>query len=209
MGSSLLDVRELTVNQQRIFPAVTVGFDVLDASGVVLGSFVQVGRDNLDKTLHPRADDATTALGAKLGVAPNRAYLLTPFELRSSTGDVVLHVILSNDTKKRLFVCEPDNTEIGRICRENLFGKPRLSLEIAGVKAGAITVSDRRRKSWVVSDAAQRETGRIEMTQGSSGDFTDVNNYAVHLASDLGAAVRWLTLASVFAIDLILWQRHG
>lgn len=57
--------------------------------------------------------------------------------------------------------------------------------------------------------AAGTELATIEMTAGSSGDHTDANEYAVHVHRIADDALRALAVASVVAIDLIVWQRHS
>jgi hypothetical protein len=205
--AGLLELAELVVRQRRQLMAPLIEFDLLDAGGGAVGSVTQVGRDNWDKTLHPRADDETKALAATLGVPADRAYLLTPYELRSTTDEVVLRLVFLQAAKSSVIVCRPDDTELGRIRLENLLGKRRLAMEVAGTRVGAIRPESLRNKSWTVTEAQDVELAHIEMTYGSSGDRTDANDYAVHLRQPLEEPLRSLTAAAVIAVDLIVWQR--
>ena len=59
---SVLDETDLVVKRKPQVPEVRGTYDILDKHGTVsLGSVEQVGRDNMEKLLHPqRADNAKT-----------------------------------------------------------------------------------------------------------------------------------------------------
>jgi hypothetical protein len=205
--AGLLELTELVVQQRRQLMAPLIGFDLLGADGAAVGSVVQVGRDSWDRTLHPRADEDTKALAATLGVPESRAHLLTPYEVRSTTDEVVLRLVLLQAAKSSVVVCRPDGAELGRIRLENHLGKRRLAMEVSGATVGAIRPESARNKAWRVTDAQDAELAQIDMTYGSSGDHTAANDYAVHLRQPLDDPLRSLTVVAVIAVDLIVWQR--
>src|SRR5439155_11008355 len=67
-----LDERELVVKQRAKLMGVRVEYDVYGADGGELGSVVQVGRDQLERTLHPKADAGQVELAEALGIDPKR-----------------------------------------------------------------------------------------------------------------------------------------
>ena len=204
----MLDERELVIKQRSKLIALRVEFDVFDADGGELGSVVQAGRDAWDKTLHPRADAATLELAASLGVEPRTAHLLTPFEIRSPAGDVLLRLVHIKALKSSVAVCAPDGREIGRITLENVLGKSRFRFEAVGDNVGSMKAVSWKRKNFAIADGEGTEIARVDMTKGTSGDRTDANDYAVHVHRSLEDPLRSLAVASAIAVDLILWQRH-
>jgi hypothetical protein len=206
---SLLEAGELVIKQRAQLMAKRIEFAVLDQHGGELGSVVQVGRDAWDRTLHPRADGETLELAESLGVDAGHAHLLTPFEMRSSTGEVVLRLVTIKALKTSMVVCAPDGAERGRILLENIVGKSRFGLAAAGTNVGSLKALTWRRKTFAVNNGDGVEVARIEMTAGTSGDRTDANDYAVHILEPLDDPMRSLAVASTIAVDLILWQRHS
>jgi hypothetical protein len=90
---------------------------------------------------------------------------------------------------------------------ENLLGKSRFALEVAGTGVGAMTAETWRKKNFVVADGQAAECARIEMTSGSSGDHSHSNDYTVHINRGLEDPRRSLAVAAVIAVDMILWNR--
>ena len=149
-----------------------------------------VGVDNLEKLKRPqRSDNART-----------------PLELRDPSGPVLLLTHIQA-AKSSLMVQRPDGADVGRIRLENLFGKSRFTLEVAGVSAGRVAARTWRRKNFSVVDDQGTEVASVDMTHGSSGDHSHDNHYAVHIASGLADPLRALSFAAVIAVDTILWTR--
>jgi uncharacterized protein YxjI len=189
--ATVLDRTDLVVKHRPKVVELRVGYDVYDPQGTLVASVVQTGRDNLEKTLHPkREDNAQTSLA-----------------MSDPSGSVLLLVTHVQALKSSLVVAGPDGAEIGRIRLENLVGKSRFALEVAGSKVGALTAETWRKRSFVLVDGGAAEIARVDMTRGTSGDFSHENDYAVHIAQPLDDPLRSLAVAAVIAVDMILWER--
>jgi hypothetical protein len=189
--TSLLDQSDFVVKHRPKLMERRVGYDIYDEQGTVLGSVVQVGRDNLEKTLRPsRADNVQT-----------------PFEMSDVAGSVVLALTHVKAFKSSLVVGRPDGSEIGRIRLENILGKSRFAIEVAGARVGAVTAKTWRKRSFAITDGETAEIAGIEMTHGSSGDHSHQNVYEVHIQRLLADPLRSLAVAAVIAVDLTLWER--
>lgn len=188
--SGVLDQTDLVVKRRPIVFEVRAGYDIYQRSMSWLGSIEQVGRDNMEKLLHPhRSDNARTLL-----------------ELSDPSGQVLLFTHIQA-AKSSLMVERPDGTDVGRIRLENLFGKSRFTLEVAGVGAGRVAARTWRRKNFAVFDGQGAGIASIDMTQGTSGDHSHDNQYAVHIEHGLAEPLRTLAFAAVIAVDRILWTR--
>ena len=189
--TGLLDATSFMVHHRPAALEVRVGYDVLAADGAVLGTVVQVGRDSVDKTLHPRKDDATT----------------TELELRDASDVPVLRLTRQRALRGSLHVASPDGAAIGSLRLENLVGKSRFAVEANGASVGMLAADSWRKKAFTLTDASGAELARIVMTQGTSGDFSHDNRYSVTVTQPLADPVRSLAVAAVFAVDQILWER--
>ena len=185
----MLDETDLVVKRKPQVPEVRGTYDILDKHGTVsLGSVEQVGRDNMEKLLHPqRADNAKTF-----------------WELRDPSGPVLLftHVQAAHSS---LMVARPDGTEVGLIKLENLFGKKRFAIE-PEMNGLALASRTWRNKNFVMV-AQGTELASVDMTHGTSGDKSHDNQYAVHIAPGLADPIRSIAFAVVFAVDRIVWSR--
>ena len=189
--TNLLDQTDLVVKRRPMLFERRVGYDVLDQQGTLLGSAVQVGRDNLEKVLRPRRSDNAR----------------TSFELSEHSGVVVLRLTHIQAFKSSLVVELPNAVEVGRIRLEKLLGKSRFALEVAGAGVGAISAETWRNKNFVVVEGQAAELARIDMTSGNSGDHSHANDYTVHINRRLEDPLRSLAVAAVIAVDMILWNR--
>ncbi len=189
--TSLLDQTDLVVKHRPMLFERRVGYDVLDQQGTLLGSAVQVGRDNLEKLLRPRRSDNVR----------------TSFELSEHSGSVVLRLTHIQAFKSSLVLELPNGAEVGRIRLEKRLGKSRFALEVAGTGVGAMTAKTWRNKNFVVVDGQAAELARIDMTRGHSGDHSHANDYTIHINRRLEDPLRSLAVAAVIAADMILWHR--
>ena len=189
--SGVLDQTDFVVKHRPKLFERRVGYDIYDERAVVaLGSVEQVGRDDVEKLVRPqRSDNART-----------------PLELRDVSGPVLLmtHV---QALRSSLVVEGPHGSDLGRIQLQNLFGKKRLTLHVAGASAGTIAARTWRNKNFAVADGQGAEIASIDMTHGHSGDASHDNHYAVHIDPALDGPLRALSFAAVIAVDMILWRR--
>ena len=202
---SLLDVRELVVKHRPQLLEAVARYDLFDPEGGDLGSVVQVGRDNWDKTVHPSADAETVALAKRIGSDPRTAWSLKPLEVRSSNDTALFQLIRIKALKSSVVVCRPDGTEVGRICLQNAVGRSRLSLDVEG-KTLAVMTATFRRRSFLVVDQAGGEIAEVEMTSGSAADHVQGKEYTVSIHRDLADPLQSLTAVAVIAADQILYD---
>jgi hypothetical protein len=189
--TGLLDISDLVVKRRpRIFER-RAGYDLLDLHGTVMGSVEQAGRDNLEKALRPsRSDNA-------------RSF----FDMCIPPGSVALRLTHLQALKSSLSVDLPDGSEVGSIHLQNVLGKSRFALEAEGAQIGTMTAKTWRKRSFVVADQHAVELVTIDMTRGRSGDHSHQNEYVVRIDSGSAGPFRLLAVATVIAVDTILWNR--
>jgi hypothetical protein len=189
--SGVLDQTDFVVKRRPQLMEVRAGYDVYDQLTMsTLAQIEQVGRDNMEKLMHPqRSDNART-----------------PLELRDPSGPVLLmtHV---QAAKSSLVVERPDGTAVGRFQRVNFVGKARLTLDVEGASAGGVAARTWRNKTFAIVDSEGAEIASVDMTHGSSGDHSHDNQYAVHIDRGLADPLRALAFAAVIAVDKIVWTR--
>jgi uncharacterized protein YxjI len=185
----LLDQTDLLVNRRPKVFETRRGYDIYDRSSQHVGSVEQVGRDNAQKLLRPqRLDHARTSL-----------------EMTDPSG-VIARMTHVQALKSSLEV-ELGAGGVGRIILQNLFGRSRFALEVAGDQVGAITAATWRKRNFVAVDDRGTEIADVDMTHGSSADRSNDNRYAVRVAADLNDPFRIFAFVAVIAIDTILWNR--
>jgi hypothetical protein len=170
---------------------VRVGYDIVDPQGDEIGSVVQVGRDNLEKTLRPSRDDAAK----------------TELDMCDASGATVLSLMHTQALHSSLAVAAPDGAGIGVIRLTKLLGRSEFTIDGAAGVIGTVKADSWRKKAFVVAAAAGDELARLEMTTGSSGDFSHANVWDVELHQRLEDPLRALAVAAVIAVDMILWER--
>ena len=187
---SVLDQTDFVVKRKPQVPEVRGSYEFFDTQATtLLASVEQVGRDNMEKLLHPqRADNAKTF-----------------WELRDSTGPVLLMTYVQA-AHSSLLVADPDGTDVGAIKLENLFGKKRFEIE-PDMKGLSVAARNWRNKSYAMSDGQGNELASVDMTHGTSGDKSHDNQYAVHVQPGLTDPTRLIAFALVIAVDRIVWDR--
>lgn len=192
--SNLLAGNHFVVKRRPKLFEVRSGYDIYDQGGeAAVGSVEQVGRDNMQKLTRPkREDNAKTFL-----------------ELRDASGPL-LQMTHVQAAKSSLVVHRPDGAEVGCYRLHNLLGKSKFAITFASepdMKGLSMVARSWRNKSFAMVDGNGAEIASVEMTQGSSGDASHDNQYAVHVVSGLDDSVRSLAFAAVFAVDRIVWTR--
>ena len=182
---------DLVVKRRPKVFEVRAGYDIYDQDGdAVLGSVEQVGRDNMEKLTRPkREDNAKTFL-----------------ELHDESGPVLLLTHIQA-AKSSLAVAATDGTDIGSFRLQNHFGKSRLAFMSEPDTKGLLAARTWRNKSFAMVDRRGTEIASVDMTQGSSGDASHDNQYAVHIDPTVNGDLRLLALAAAFAVDRIVWNR--
>ena len=187
----VLDQADLVVKRRPQLIERRGGYDIYnERTGESVGVVEQVGRDNVEKMLHPRRIDNAR----------------TPFELRDASGPVLLmtHV---QAARSSLVVEHPDGSVMGQIQVQNYFGKKRLTVDVTAAMSWTISARTWRNKNFAVVDERGAEISSIDMTLGTSGDHSHNNHYAVHIAPALTGQLRALAFAGVIAVDRIVWTR--
>jgi hypothetical protein len=190
----VLDMSDFEVHHRPATIELRIGYDFDDGDGNPLATIEQVGRDNLQKTLRPSRTDATQ----------------TALELRDPGGEPVLSLVHQRALKSSLDVCTPAGDDIGSFRLENLVGKSRFTVTAGptGATVGTLAARTWKRKNFALATADGSEVARVDMTKGSSGDFSHDNRWAVHIEQPLDDPMRALAVAAVIAVDMILWERR-
>jgi hypothetical protein len=201
---TLRDSRAFTVKRLPQLFEKMARYDLVDAGGTALGSATQVGRDNWETTLHPKADEATAAAALRIGSDPRTAWSLKRFEVRSDTDAPVFDLIRVQATKSSMVVCLPQGPEVGRIRRLNIFGRARFALETDGETLAVMTAAYRRR-NYAIVDRAGAAIASVVMTAGSVADRVEGKEYAVKVVRELHDPLRSLVAVAAVASDQLLY----
>lgn len=189
--SGLLDRLDLVVEHRPQLVERRISYDLSDADGTLVGTIIQSGRDNVERTLRPRKVDNA----------------LTTFAMSEADGAVVLTLTHVQALKSRLVVCDANGVELGQFRLTNLLGRSRFSVELGGSPIATLDAATWRKRNFVMRDGDGTEIAGVDMTRGRSGDHLHDNAYRVRVLRRLDEPLRSLALAAVIAIDMILWHR--
>ena len=201
---ALADATAMVVKRHPHVLETRAAYAVSDADGATLASVVQIGRDNWDKTLHPKADADQLALAERIGSDPRTAWSLQALEVRAPDDSPLWQLVRVPGAKVSVVVCGPDGAERGRIRKLNLIGRARLSLDAAGQSLGDVKAGYRDR-NFVVAAASGEEIAEIEMTSGSAVDHIQGKEYRLTIRRPLEEPLRSLMSVVVVATDQILY----
>jgi uncharacterized protein YxjI len=190
--ADVFSTETLVVVQRAKVLEVRTEFDVYDEAGTVLASVVQTGRDNVEKTLRPRKDDN----------------LIEPYELRSSTGEVLRTLTRHRALKSSVVVAMPDGAEVVRLRRQTVLRRLRMSIEVGDTTIGMVKAESARHRVFVVADAQDDEVARIDKRRDDwvRASFTDADAYVVHVHRPLDDPMRSAVVAAAVAVDLEIHQ---
>lgn len=191
-GGTLFTEPILVVSQQPRLAGTAGEFGVFDQYGQPLGAVVEVGRNVFRKA-------------ARLFTNFDR-YLTRRFEVRDVGGSVVLKVTCpAKMVGSRFLVTRPDDSPIGEIVQENVFGEIRFSFTARGKPVGALRAENWRAWNFSIADGAGVQVARISKTfAGELRSFTTADNYLVEVNGYLDDPLASMVVAAALTIDTAL-----
>ncbi len=195
-GGTLFTEPVLVVNQKAKIIEVTNQYAVFNQQGQQVGSVNEVGQSAARKAFRLLTN--------------YDQYLTHRFEVRDANGQPVLNVVRpAKLMKSRVIVSRPDNTEIGQIVQQNVFGKINFALQAPnGAPLGEIRAQNWRAWNFLIFDAQGNEIAQITKTwEGfAKALFTTADNYVVKMHYALPDPLLTLVVASALTVDTALKQ---
>jgi uncharacterized protein YxjI len=194
-GGTLFTEPILVVNQRAKLIEMANEFGVFDQNGQRLGGVVQVGQSVFRKVLRL--------------LTKYDQFLTHRFEVRDANHSTVLKVTRpAKIFKSRFLVTRADDSPIGEIVQENVFGKIRLGFTVNGQKIGGIQAENWRAWNFSISDHTGTEVAKITKTWGGflKAAFTTADNYVVEIHRPLQDPLASMVVASALTIDTALKQ---
>jgi uncharacterized protein YxjI len=185
----------LVVNQKAKLIEMANEYQVYDQNGAELGSVAQVGQSTLRKVVRffSNVDQ----------------FLTHRLEVRDAAHNPVLKLTRPAKVfKSRILVTRPDDTPVGEIVQENVFGKIRFSFLVNEQKIGGILAQNWRAWDFSVVDHTENEIAKITKTWGGfiKAAFTTADNYVVQIHRPLQDPLASMVVASALTVDTALKQ---
>jgi uncharacterized protein YxjI len=194
-GGTLFTEPILVVNQKAKLVETTNEFGVFDQHGRPLGAVVEAGQSLFRKAVR---------------LFTNYDQCLTHrFEVRDTGGSVVLKVTRPTKmVKSRFLVTRADDTTIGEIVQENVFGKIRFSFTASGEPIGELRAENWWAWNFSITDGTGTEVARITKTFAGylKEAFTTADNYVVEMHRHLPDPLASMVVASALTVDTALKQ---
>ncbi|TVT62909.1 scramblase [Amycolatopsis rhizosphaerae] len=197
-GGTLFTEPILVVNQKARLVETVSEFGVFDQYGHPLGAVAEVGQ-----SLFRKAVRLLTNYDRQLSHR---------FEVRDVGGSVVLKVTRpAKMVRSRFLVTRPDDSPIGEINQENVFGKIRFSFTARGEPVGELRAENWRAWNFTITDRAGAEVARITKTFAGYLEeaFTTADNYVVEVHGHLADPLASMVVASALTVDTALKQGEG
>ncbi|MGW5862833.1 phospholipid scramblase-related protein [Streptomyces sp. NPDC055239] len=194
-GGTLFTEPVLVVNQKAKLIELTNEYSVMDQSGNILGSVVQVGQSTLKKVAR--------------FVSSVDQFMTHKLEIRDAYGQPVLHLTRPRKfMKSRVIVERADGQPIGEIVQQNMIGKINFAIMVNGQQAGAIKAENWRAWNFSIVDHADNEVARITKTwEGLAKTmFTTADNYVLQIHYQLPEPLLSLVVATALTVDTALKQ---
>lgn len=194
-GGTLFTEPVLVVNQRAKLLEMAGEYGVFDHQGTQLGSVVQVGQSTLKKVVRLLGD--------------YDQFMTHRFEVRDAQHQTLLKVTRPRKViKSRFLVSRPDDSVIGEIVQENVFGKIRFAYVVNGQKIGGINAENWRAWNFAIVDHTGTEVARITKTfAGLARAFlTTADNYVVRIHRPLADPLASMVVASALTVDTALKQ---
>ncbi|MFE6165420.1 phospholipid scramblase-related protein [Streptomyces sp. NPDC056486] len=194
-GGTLFTEPVLVVNQKAKLIELTNEYSVMDQSGNVLGSVVQVGQSTLKKVAR--------------FVSSIDQFMTHKLEIRDAYGQPVMQLTRPRKfMKSRVIVERADGQPIGEIVQQNMIGKINFAIMVNGQQAGAIKAENWRAWNFSIVDHADNEVARITKTwEGLAKTmFTTADNYVLQIHYQLPEPLLSLVVATALTVDTALKQ---
>ncbi|MFC8124295.1 phospholipid scramblase-related protein [Streptomyces sp. NPDC057302] len=194
-GGTLFTEPVLVVNQKAKLIELTNEYSVMDQSGNMLGSVVQVGQSTLKKVAR--------------FVSSIDQFMTHKLEIRDAYGQPVIQLTRPRKfMKSRVIVERADGQPIGEIVQQNMIGKINFAIMVNGQQAGAIKAENWRAWNFSIVDHADNEVARITKTwEGLAKTmFTTADNYVLQIHYQLPEPLLSLVVATALTVDTALKQ---
>lgn len=194
-GGSIFSEPILVVNQKAKLIEITNQYGVFNAEGKQLAAVNEIGQSKAKKAMR-----LLTSLDQ---------FMTHRLEIADTDGKVLLRLTRpAKIMKSTVVVSDGNDTEIGRIVQDNMFGKIHFTLQAGGNTYGAIRAENWRAWNFRIEDHAGNEVARITKTfEGFAKTlFTTADNYVVQFHTQLPQPLLSLVVASALSVDTALKQ---
>ncbi|MDR1999219.1 MAG: DUF2510 domain-containing protein [Frankiaceae bacterium] len=192
---SILTEPVLVVNQKAKLIEINNEYAIYDQNAVQIGAIREVGQSTAKKAMRllTRYDQ----------------FMTHKLQIVDMGGNVLMQVTRpAKVMKSRVILQDGYGQELGVIVQQNVFGKIRFAIEVAGQNVGSINAENWRAWDFNLKDAAEREIGRVTKTWAglARAAFTTADNYVVQIDPSVTGSLRAVAIASALAIDTALKQ---
>ena len=194
-GGTLFTEPVLVVNQRAKLIEMANEFGVFDQHGTRIGGVVEVGQSTLRKAIRL--------------LTKYDQFLSHRFEVRDANHNTILKITRPAKVfKSRFLVTRADDSPIGEIVQENVFGKIRFGFVVDGRSVGGIFAENWRAWNFSIRDHAGTEVARVTKTWGGflKAAFTTADNYVVEIPNPLPDPLASMVVAAALTIDTALKQ---
>ncbi|MGH3624803.1 MAG: phospholipid scramblase-related protein [Sciscionella sp.] len=194
-GGTLFTEPVLVVNQKAKLIEMANEYLVFDQDGRQLGSVVEVGQSTLKKVVR--------------FLGKYDQFMIHRLQVRDAEHNVVLKLTRPAKVfKSRILVTRWDDSPVGEIVQENVFGRIRFSFVVDGRPVGGIRAENWRAWDFAVTDHADTEIAKITKTWGGlvRAAFTTADNYVVQVHRTLTEPLASMVVASALTVDTALKQ---
>ncbi|MCU1360459.1 MAG: hypothetical protein JWN99_1748 [Ilumatobacteraceae bacterium] len=185
----------LVVNQKAKLIELNNQYGVFDQSGRQIAAVNEIGQSKAKKVLRL--------------VSSLDQFLTHKLEVTDPSGAVLLRLTRpAKVMKSTIVVTDGNDTEIGRIVQDNVFGKVHFSLQAGEHTYGAIKAENWRAWNFRIEDHTGTEVARITKTfEGIAKTmFTTADNYVVQIHTQLPQPLNSLVVAAAVSVDTALKQ---
>jgi uncharacterized protein YxjI len=194
-GGTIFTEPILVVNQKAKLIELKNQYSVFDQNGQQVAAVNEIGQSAAKKAVR----------------------LLTSFdqfmthrlEITDTAGRVLLRITRpAKLMKSTVIVSDGNDTEIGRIVQDNVFGKIHFTLQAGGHTYGAIKAENWRAWKFSIEDHTGVEIARITKTfEGIAKTmFTTADNYVVQVHTQIAQPLNSLVVAAALSVDTALKQ---
>jgi len=194
-GGTLFTEPVLVVNQKVKLIEMANEYAVFDQHGQQIGSVAQIGQNAFKKAVR--------------FFTSYDQFLTHRLEVRDANHQPVLMLTRpAKVLKSRIIVARPDESEVGQIVQDNVFGKIRFSFMVNNQQIGGIQAENWRAWNFAVLDHTGAEIARITKTwEGFAKTmFTTADNYVVQVHRPLPDPLASLVVGSALTVDTALKQ---
>lgn len=194
-GGTLFTEPVLVVNQRAKLIEIADEYGVFDQHGQRLGGVVEVGQSTVKKVVRL--------------LTGYDQFLTHQFEIRDVNHHTVLKVTRPAKVfKSKFLVTRADESPIGEIIQENVFGKIRFGFVVNGQQVGGIQAENWRAWNFSITDHHGTEVAKVTKTWSGfvKSAFTTADNYVVEIPRRLPDPLASMVVASALTIDTALKQ---